>query len=93
MGMFAIIGQPGANADKLPAAVAKEFPDSHMKLQSSVWLVAATGTAQDISKKLGIPDNVNGLGIVLQLNGDYFGRANTNIWAWIKSQWETINRG
>ena len=92
MPVFAIIAQPGPNAENLPAAIAKEFPVAHYSLGGSTWLVAGLGTAQEISDKLGISEGTNGSGIVLQISG-YYGRANPNIWAWIKAKWESTANG
>lgn len=89
MAVFTVIAQPGANAGKLPAAIAQVFPNSHYALSNQAWLVAGAGSAQDISNKLGISEGENGNGIVLQISG-YFGRSNPNIWAWIKENWESV---
>jgi hypothetical protein len=57
-----------------------------------VWLVAGTGTAQEVSIGLGV--NTGGIGstIVFSTAG-YYGRAPTNIWEWIKAKMEASAHG
>lgn len=81
-----------ADPVKMEAAIRSNFPDDHMKVGNGEWLVSAKGTAQDISHKLGIttPENttVNGPAIVFSM-ANYYGRASTEIWDWIKTKLES----
>lgn len=88
MSVFAVIAQPGKTPGLLPGAIAEHFPTANYALGNEVWLVAGVGTAKEISDKLGISDGANGTGVVLQVDS-YFGRANPNIWSWIKENWES----
>jgi hypothetical protein len=92
MPVFAIISQPGPNTAKLEAAVMQAFPQTHVKLDENVWLVAgSSSTAKDVCDRVGISKGTGGNGVVLQLNGDYFGLANAPIWAWLKNSFEASN--
>jgi hypothetical protein len=52
-------------------------------------LISAIGTAKDISDKLGVtPGNDAGAAIIFSM-GNYYGRATTEIWDWIKVKAET----
>ncbi len=88
MAVFAIIQQPHPNSAKLPGAVSAAYPDANYFVGNGVWLVAGSGTANDVSNKVGItPDATAGTAIVLEV-ASYFGRANPAIWTWIKANWE-----
>jgi hypothetical protein len=93
MAIFAVIQQPGPGGDKLPATIAKEFPDANYVISQGVWLVAGSGTAQDTTLKLGIvPATDAGSAVVIEA-ASYYGRANPAIWSWIKSNWEAKGNG
>jgi hypothetical protein len=68
---------------QLEAALTALFPDNYLKVGPGQYLVAAKGTAVDVSNTLGISDGRNGSGIVLSTSG-YYGRAGNNIWEWMK---------
>ena len=72
----------------LATALEAVYPSKYLKVGPGQWLVASQGTANDVSNALGITDGKNGTGIVVSISG-YFGRANTNIWEWIKANWVT----
>lgn len=86
MTVFAIIGQPNAQSAGLPRAIEESFPGSHFKLQDDAWLVSFAGTVQALCDKLKITNGENGAAVVVEV-ASYFGRANPNIWSWIKSNW------
>lgn len=92
MAIFAIIAQPGANAEKLPGAIARAYPSANLQLHEKAWLVAAKGTSKEVSDNLGVTDGSNGSAVILETQS-YFGRANPNIWSWIKTQWEATANG
>ncbi len=79
---------------KLGLAIQANFPGKHLILAPGQWLVAASGTAKDISDKLGItndlPDAIPIVptGQVFSISG-YFGRAPNNVWEWIAANWKT----
>ena len=88
MAIFALIQQPGANAEKLASAVGTTYVGANYPLGNGVWLVATSGTAEEVSNKLQITPNAEvGAAIVVEV-ASYFGRANPAIWSWIKANWE-----
>ena len=74
-------------------AIKTAFPNNHLSINETQWLISAAGTATDVSAKIGVYDPQNptapatGSAIVFSTNG-YFGRAPTNIWEWIKAKLE-----
>ena len=87
MAIYAIISQPNTNAPALKDAITANYP-IHFPMEGGVgWLVATSGPASGISDKLGITNGTAGAGIVVEV-ASYFGRANPNIWSWIKTNWE-----
>jgi hypothetical protein len=94
MAVFAVIAQPQAGEDpaKLPQAVQALFADNSLLIGAGSWLIAHVGTVQDLSGKLGITDGASGAALVFEV-GSYFGRANPNIWTWIKTKWEATSGG
>ena len=68
---------------QLEAALVREFPDDHRKLENNEYLVSAAGSAKEVSDKLGISDGNTGPAIVFRMSS-YFGRAPGEIWEWIK---------
>lgn len=90
MTVFAIIPTPTNQATPgLAAAIIQHFEDTHVVIDGGHgWLVAGSRTAQGVSDLLGISDGTNGSALVLEV-ASYFGRANPNIWSWIKQHWET----
>jgi hypothetical protein len=88
MTIFAVIKQPGPNSDKLASSVEDTYPQKHYDLGDGSWLIAESGTASDLTTKLGItPEGLNGSALVIEV-ASYYGRANPAIWTWIKTNWE-----
>lgn len=81
--IFAVFASSKPQA--LGAAIVKHYPGDHFELQPGQWLVADTGTAKDVSDKLGITSGTNGSALVVGVTG-YFGRKSANIWEWIKAK-------
>jgi hypothetical protein len=89
MTIFAIITEPNPNNVRLPDAISGLFGTAHFKIDGGqAWLVSSGKTAKDVSDELGITDGTNGAAVVVEVAG-YFGRANPNIWSWIKANWDT----
>lgn len=76
-----------ANTASLEAELAKVFPSDHLPLGGGEYLVSATGSAKEVSDRLGISDGSTGAAIVMKMM-NYFGRASTDIWDWIKGKAE-----
>jgi hypothetical protein len=89
MAIFAVLPTPTQATPELVAAVTQHFKETHVLIDGGHgWLVAGSRTAKDVSDLLGISDGTNGAALILEV-ASYFGRANPNIWSWIKLHWET----
>ena len=88
MAIFAIIHQPGKSADQLLTALVNGYGENKvMGVADGTWLLAASGTAQEVSQHVGITEGQAGSAMVLEV-ASYFGRANPSIWSWMKTNWE-----
>ena len=87
-----IVSQPNANEAKLPSAISAAFPNDNLLISNNVWLVASPEPILEVSKKIGVADGTNGAAVITEVAG-YQGRANPNIWNWIKSKWEATANG
>ena len=92
MTVYIVVSQPNPNEAKLPEGIATAFPDNFLQISDKVWLVDSKEPVGEVSKKLGVADGTNG-GAVITSIGAYQGRANPNIWNWIKSKWEATANG
>jgi hypothetical protein len=87
MAIFAIIKQPSPDPTRLEAVIKAKFPTGHYALSDSAWLIAARGTAVEVSAQLGLGPTPELTAVVIEV-GSYYGRANPAIWTWIKTNWE-----
>lgn len=88
MAIFAITLQPGPNGEQLPKSITDAVGETNvLQISDGTWLVAAQGTAQDLSTRIGITEGHAGSAVVLEV-ASYYGRANPAIWSWIKANWE-----
>ena len=80
------------NPAKMRSALEAAFPGDHFDLGNNEWLVASAGTARSVSDAIGITSDPSktGSAIVFSMS-NYFGRASTDIWEWIKTKAEAIN--
>jgi hypothetical protein len=92
MAVFAVIAVPPKEVEKLGAAITEAFGATNLRLSDDNWLISTAGTAQEISDKLQIPKGVVGSAVVVGVSG-YFGRANPNVWAWLKTHMEQVPSG
>lgn len=80
----------------LAKRIRDEFGEDALSVTETQWLVAASGTSEDLVRRLGIFDRANpsapavGSAIVFATSG-YFGRAPTNIWEWLKTKLEGVS--
>jgi hypothetical protein len=89
MAIFVIIPTPNPNATQLGGEIEKHFKETSYPLDlGHGWLVSANQTAKGVSDLLGITEGTYGSAIVMEV-ASYFGRANPNIWSWIKLHWES----
>ena len=90
MTVFAVL--LAAEQPALAQKIVSVYPDDHLKITETQWLISANGTAVDIAAKLGIVDPNSpgppvGTGIVFATSG-YYGRAPSTTWDWIKAKLE-----
>jgi hypothetical protein len=90
-GLFAILGQ--SNFDQIGAALASKYTGEYLQLAHGQWLLAAPGkTTKEISDALGISSESSIGTAVIVAFSNYYGRANPQIWEWLKSRLE-VPRG
>jgi hypothetical protein len=84
--IFAIVSFTSPN-DPLATAIATTYPESQLQAtpEGSLYFVSDSGTAKDVSDKIGVSAGTFGSVIVLAVSG-YFGRAPMNIWEWIAAK-------
>lgn len=87
MFVYLVITPTSPAPPAVESAVAKLFRDNFYKHSPHSWFVASKKTAKAISDELGFTEGKVGTGIVMAL-GDYYGRANRDMWAWIKTKLE-----
>lgn len=92
MTIFAVLLPDKADVPALEIAISQAYPKDYLKVGERQFLVSATGTAVDVSNKIGITvagdaQKTVGSAIVFATSS-YFGRAQTNVWDWIKAKLE-----
>jgi hypothetical protein len=92
MTIFAVlmpVHQPGVVAE-----IHRLYPNDHLPLNDSQFLISTSSTAVDLAAKLGIVDPQNpqkpstGNAVVLATSS-YFGRAPATVWDWMKTKLES----
>jgi hypothetical protein len=72
----------------LEDSIKATFPGNFFSMGRSQWLVAAEGTAREVSDKLKItgvePPGITS-SVVFSVSG-YFGRASSEVWEWIAAK-------
>jgi hypothetical protein len=86
MALFALMTSEDTPA--LEAKIKELFPNAYLQVEPRQWFLIGSGTAKDVSERLGITSGVSGSGIVISVGG-YYGRAGTNVWEWIASKSST----
>lgn len=79
-------------------AIKREFPADHLSISDTQWIISTTGTAVELSAKLGVFDVKNPSlpptgNAVIFATTSYWGRAPTNIWEWLKAKLESQPSG
>lgn len=96
MTIFAIM-LPGPQP-QVAEAIRRLFPLDHYTISETQFLVSASGTAIDVSAKLGVYDPKqpsapsNGNAVVFATSS-YFGRAPATVWDWLKAKLESTPGG
>jgi hypothetical protein len=90
MQIHLILGLNGPESVKtLGANIARIYPNRSRPLRDgTAWLVADDSTASIVSNKLGVTSGEGGISALVTTMSDYFGRAEPDLWSWIKVQWE-----
>ena len=86
MSIFSITA-PASNA-KIGPAIEARFPNAFIQAWQGHWFVSAPGTSKEIAAKLDVADGAVGTVIVVSVD-NYWGRANPDVWEWLKSRLET----
>lgn len=82
----------------LAEAIQREFPEDHLCITDTQWLVSSDQTVIEVTARIGIFDRSNpkaqsiGNAIVFVVSS-YFGRAPTTVWDWIRAKLEGASRG
>lgn len=78
---------------RLESNIAAHYPERSRKLADgkTAWLVADDAPARIVSEKLGINTGDGGISALVTSVADYFGRAEPELWSWIKYQWEAVD--
>ena len=85
MTVFAILNV--ANPLAMQNALNEKFPDNHLQVNATAYLVAAVGlTAKDVSDKLGVTESDSTGSAIIFTTSGYYGRAPTNVWEWIAAK-------
>jgi hypothetical protein len=69
-------------------SVKSDFPNDYYVIPSTKSIfVKFSGTTRELSDKLKISEGESGTGVVIPVT-NYYGRAPTDIWEWLKSRME-----
>jgi hypothetical protein len=95
MQIHLILGLNGPQSlETLEKNINAQYPNRSRRLgDKPAWLVADDITAQTLSEKLGINSGEGGISALVTTMSDYFGRAEPDLWSWIKVQWESSPDG
>jgi hypothetical protein len=82
--LFAVLADPQNLV--LERAITSAVPGEYIQIRPGQWFVVSTGTARELSDKLGVtPGNASGAAVIVAVSG-YYGRASTEIWEWVKAK-------
>ncbi|HTT80937.1 MAG TPA: hypothetical protein VMF86_14775 [Stellaceae bacterium] len=96
MTIFAIL-LPAPN-ERLVGAIAKAYPNDHLRLSDTQFLVSSAGTAMEVSARIGVADPAapqapSAGSAVIFATTSYYGRAPAPVWDWIKAKLESRPNG
>lgn len=82
--LFAVLSDP--SDEQMALNLAQNFPDYHIEIRPGQWFVIASGTAKELTEKLGVtPEGPTGPAVVIAVGG-YYGVANLDIWEWVAAK-------
>ena len=88
LAVFVVLSQHPNMDERLDAAIKENYPGNFYFMGRSQWLVAAEGTAREVSDRLGIT-GVDPPGIVSSVVfgvAGYYGRASSEMWEWVAAK-------
>jgi len=87
MTLFIVVGTFPRNFETLGQSVAEAYKDNHLRLNPGCWIIADSVTAREVSEKIGVGSTAtpSGTAVVASV-ANYYGRASTEIWEWMKSR-------
>ncbi len=86
------------SAPQLAEAIKNGFPQDHLAISDTQWLVSTAATAPEVAARINVYDPTNpnrpptGNAVILS-DSAYTGRAPPNIWNWLKTKMESPPRG
>jgi hypothetical protein len=91
MAVFAIMARERMPA--IEAAILAKYAGNHFKLSDQNWFVVDKKTAKQVSESLGVQrGGVSGV-VVIPVTASYYGVANSSLWDWLRSAFETADIG
>ncbi|WBT04811.1 hypothetical protein PFY01_09080 [Brevundimonas vesicularis] len=90
MNIFVVVSLVPNSA--LQMRIHQSYPGNVLNLSDSATLIAATGTAQDISTTIGLASGEFNSAVVIGMS-TYHGRAPVDIWDWMKAKIEAPAHG
>ena len=76
---------------RMEREVLRAFPNDHLRLSNNEWLIAAPGTAREVSEKLQLAPGVEAGAAIVFSMANYYGRAPTEVWEWIRTKAEATS--
>lgn len=77
---------------RVDAALVREFPGDTFRFSDRVHFVSATGSAQDVSQRLGVKARVDGESfdgvtdiVVTKVGPSYYGFSGQDLWDWLRT--------
>jgi hypothetical protein len=67
----------------LGSKIAETYPDNHLQVSPSQWLVAANKVTTEVSTSLGILEGTFGNVMVLKID-NYYGWHSKGVWEWLQ---------
>jgi hypothetical protein len=86
MSIFSVSAPPTNNS--IGPIIEARFRGSFIQAWQGQWFVSTTGTTKEISDKLNVGDPTVGTVIIVAV-ANYWGRANPEVWEWLKSRLES----
>jgi len=83
---------------KLVEQIKAAYPNDHLFITNTQWLISSSETVLDVTARLHIADKNNpnepvaGIALVFAISS-YYGRAPTVVWDWIKAKLESHSNG